>query len=151
MSCAAISFVPSCGGCELFDRHEVQAIGGIKMELTHLVADTITRHIRHNVVEDSGKLAGVWFVYRSDAVAQDHSCFPYRGTGTQGEGSIEGVHKRICVLNGKAEVVFPHIRGYLFFGDRHAVIAVVLFVGLEGDFCIGMQELDFYVYHVVYI
>ena len=95
------------------------------------------------MVEDAGELASERFVYCSDAVAQHHSCLPYRGTGTQGEGCIEVICQWFGVLNGKTEVVFPHVRRYLFFGDRYVVIAVVLFVGFEGDFRIGMQELVF--------
>ena len=56
MSCAAVALVSPCRGGKLFDRHEIQAIGGIEMKLADLVADTITGHIRHNVVEDAGEL-----------------------------------------------------------------------------------------------
>lgn len=54
-------------------------------------------------------------------------------------------------LDGEAKFVFPYIRCQLFFRDRYAVIAVVFFVGLERDFCIGMQKLDFYFYHIVFL
>lgn len=150
MSCAAVALVSPCRGCKLFDRHEIKAIGGIEMKLADLVADTITGHIRHNVIEDAGELAGEGFVYCCNAVAHHHSCLPYRGTGTKGEGSIEVIYQQFGILDGEAKFVFPHVRCKLFFGDRHTVVAVVFFVGLEGDFRIGMQELDFYFYHIVF-
>ena len=151
MSCAAVALVSPCRGGKLFDRHEIQAIGGIEMKLADLVADAITGHIRHNVVEDAGELAGEGLVYCCNTVAHHHSCLPYRGTGTKREGGVEEICQRFGILDGEAKFVFPHIRCQLFFRDRYAVIAVVFFVGLERDFCIGMQKLDFYFYHIVFL
>lgn len=104
MSCAAVALVSPCRGCKLFDRHEIKAIGGIEMKLADLVADTITGHIRHNVIEDAGELAGEGFVYCCNAAAHHHSCLPYRASRTKREGGVEEICKRFGIFGWRSQV-----------------------------------------------